>query len=345
MKLFLTICSFFVVTIFSGCGGGSSTPNTIAAQTPKIVFDYTYDTNNFFTPERRALMEAAATTLTARMTGTTWARVDAATSGGSYDLAFINPSTFAISWNNNIVIPVNQITVYLGAVNWNTSALSSMPSTGDNATQAFSINNVSGGISNVLTNPAQFRPVNSSIIFDLQGTQGFNSTITRQWYFAAVANLNIDDRNITDPHYHDYTDFYTTAIHELGHVLGIYNPFQTVFTNTFNLQSDPNFENSWLSKIQADGLGGYVFTGSHAKQNYYAHVGQNVPLLGDESHWANGVQSIAAPGVSSTGWTYTSLNHEPNLPFRVGFSELEFGALQDIGYTITSGPSLNIYLQ
>jgi|GEM_PF-570830 len=342
VKLSIAVC---LPLLISGCGGGSggASPSTTTSS-PRIVFDYTYDTNGFFTPERRALMEAAATSLTARMTGTTWARVDPVTSGGAYDLAFINPSTLGITWNHNVVIPENQITVYLGATNWSTSPFSSLPSTGDSTTQLLSINNVSGGIGNVLTNPAKFRPINASITFDLQGIQGFSSINTRQWYFSSVANLKIDDRNPTDPHYNNYTDFYASAIHELGHVLGIYNPFQTTFASTFNLPSDPNFENSWLNQVQSDGLGGYVFTGSHAKQYYYGHVGQNIPLLLDKNHWADGVQSVAAPTVSATGWTFTSVNHDPNLPFRVGFSELEFGALQDIGYTITSGPSLNIQL-
>lgn len=337
MKLVVAVFSIFLAVLLVGCGGGGgSTPTPTPTQTPKIVFDYTYDTSGFFTPERRILMEEAAATLTPRITGTTWARVDAAVSGGSYDLAFINPSTLAISWNPNVVIPENQITIYLGAMDFNSSSSPFGPSTGDGAAQLMSINNVTGGISDVLTNSTQYRPINASITFDLNGIQGFSTTITRQWHFDSDGNLNTDDRNPTDPHFNDYTDFYTTAIHELGHVLGIHNP--AVLTTFLSLPSDPNYDRAYLGQVQADGVGGYVFTGPHAKLLYYNHVGQNIPLnVATKCHWANGVRSVTADG-------WTSINYESSAPFRHGFSELEFGALQDIGYTVSSGPSLNIQL-
>jgi len=300
-----------------------------------IVFDYTYDTNGFFTPDRRILMEKAAATLTSRMKGTTWALVNPAAKGwhgGHYDLAFIDPSTLAISWLPDVVLPKNQITIYLGATNFTLSPFPPMQSsTGDGASQLMSIRNVSGGISNVLTNPTQYRPINASITFDLQGTQGFSDTITRQWHFDSDGDLNTDDRNPTDPHYGDYTDFYSTAIHELGHVMGIYAP-----QNYGSLiEYDPNFCSAWVSHVQSDGTGGYVFTGLSAKQYYYDHVGQNIPLeTSSRCHWADGVRSVTATG--SAGWT--SINHEhgsSGRPFRLGLSELEFGALQDIGYSIS----------
>lgn len=106
------------------------------------------DTNGFFTPERRALMEKAAATLTSRMNGTTWARVDTAVTGGHYDLAFVNPSTHVLTWNPDVVIPENQITIYLGAMNFSLSPITSLPlqsSSGDATTQLMSIRNVTGG--------------------------------------------------------------------------------------------------------------------------------------------------------------------------------------------------------
>lgn len=301
--------------------------SSMSSPSVTIVFDYTYDTNGFFTPERRALMQKAAEALTSRMRGTRWARVDTTATGGHYDLAFIHPTSLAISWNSDVVIPENQITVYVGATHWNNSPFT--PSTGDATTQLMSIRTVSGGIGDVLTNATQYRPINASITFDLQGIQGFSSSITRQWHFDSDGNLNTDDRNPTDPHYYDYTDFYTAAIHELGHVLGIHNPNQVAFDSSFSLESDPNYESAYLGKVQPDGMGGYVFTGSHAKQFYYNHVGQNIPLDATKCHWADGVRSVTAAGS-------TSITHESNQPFRVGFSELEFGVLQDIGYTISS---------
>ena len=88
-----------------------------------------------------------------------------------------------------------------------------------------------------------------------------------------------------------------------------------------------------MSRIQPDGQGGYVFTGTHAKQCYYNHIGSNIPLEAvDRCHWADGVRSTP-----TNNWT--SVTHE-NQPFRVHFSELEFGSLQDIGYVITPVPKV-----
>jgi hypothetical protein len=299
-----------------------------------IVFDYSYDSNGFFTPERRVLLERAAAEFTSRMTSTTWARVDPTATGGHYELAVINPSTMAISWVTNAIIPTNQITVRVGATDFTKSPFYLMTnSTGDGASQLMSILNVSGAMTNLLANPALFRPVDASITFDLQGVQGFSATIDRQWYFPTNPDLNIVDLNPADPHHSDYSDFYDGVIHELGHVLGIHNPlvYQTL------LASDPNFCVAWTSRVQSDGQGGYVFTGAHARQCYYGHVGTNIPLeLTTRCHWADGVRSV-----TSTNWT--SLSYESGRPyFRIAFSELEFGALLDLGYVITPVPKASI---
>jgi hypothetical protein len=295
-----------------------------------IVFDYSYDSNGFFTPDRRVLLERAAAEFTSRMTSTTWARVDPTTAGGHYELAVINPSTLVVSWVTNAIIPTNQITVRVGAIDFTKSPIAMMTnSTGDGASQLLSILNVSGAMTNLLANPALFRPVDATITFDLQGVRGFSGTVDRQWYFPTNADLNADDRNPADPHYNDYTDFYDTVVHELGHVLGIHNPlvYQSI------LPSDPKFCAAWTSRVQSDGLGGYVFTGTHARQFYYGHVGSNIPLeTNTRCHWGDGVRSV-----TSTNWT--SLSYESGRPyFRGAFSELEFGALQDLGYVITPVP-------
>lgn len=294
-----------------------------------IVFDYSYDSNGFFTPDRRMLLERAAAEYTSRMTSTTWARVDPTTAGGHYELAVINPSTLGVFWVTNAIIPTNQITIRVGAIDFTKSPFYKMTNSGPTgACQLLSIRNVSGAMTNVLTNPARFRPVDASITFDLRGIQGFSATITRQWYFPTNPDLNIDDRNPADPQNYNCDDFYDAAMHELGHVLGIFNP---VVFQTF-LVSDPNFCLAWTSRVQSDGQGGYIFTGTHAKQCFYGHVGANIPLdINDLCHWGDGVRSTP-----TNNWPLVTNEH--GQPFRIPFSELEFGALQDLGYVITPVP-------
>jgi hypothetical protein len=305
-----------------------------AAGSPRIVFDYAYDSNGFFTPERRELLERAAAELTSRMATTTWAPVDPTTAGGHYEMAVVNPSTMAISWVTNSTIAANQITVRVGATDFTKAPFAMMnDSTGDGASQLLSVLNVTGAMTNLLANPALFRPVDASITFDLQGIQGFSTRITRQWYFPTNADLNLDDRNPADPHYNDYSDFYDTVVHELGHVLGIYN----LMVYQAYLACDPKFCAAWTSRVQSDGQGGYVFTGAHARQFYYDRAGSNIPLdANSRCHWADGVRS--GP---SGGWP--SLSYERGRPYlRVPFSELEFGALQDLGCVITPVPQASI---
>ncbi len=325
---------YYVVTAVNSVGESVASTQMSAIPASKavsIVFNYDYDTNGFFTAPRRALVEQAAATLLARISGSTWAMVDPAVTGGSYELAFINPSTWAVTWSSNVVIPENQITVYLGAVNFSTLGAPMNSSLGYGCTQLMGIRTVVGNMQNVLTSTAQFRPINASISFDLQGIQGFSASHTGQWHFDSDGNLATDDRNPADPNHDNYADFSTAIIHELGHVLGIHNP--ALFKTMGIITSDPNFCLAWLSRVNAAN----AFTGSNAKLMYFNGGGSDIPLeAGDICHWASGVKSGASNGSGSGTWT--SVTHESDVlrPFRVLFSEMEFQALKDIGYTISA---------
>jgi hypothetical protein len=94
-------------------------------------------------------------------------------------------------------------------------------------------------------------------------------------------------------------DFYSVATHELGHVLG----FGT--------------SNQWTALVS-----GSSFTGATARAAY----GSNPPV--DNGHWKQG---ITAGGAAVSMQPYISAGT------RVTFSELDYAALADIGWDVSSG--------
>lgn len=96
-------------------------------------------------------------------------------------------------------------------------------------------------------------------------------------------------------------DLYTVAVHELGHLLG----FGTA----------PEF---------AALVGGGVFAGPTAAAVY----GSAPPLAPDGAHWAQGTRSNSQP-----------VSLQPVLEWgRVAFSELDYAALQDVGWEVAGLP-------
>lgn len=97
-------------------------------------------------------------------------------------------------------------------------------------------------------------------------------------------------------------DFHTIATHELGHLLG--------------LGASAAFDQY---------ISGRTFTGPHARA---ANGGIAPSLSADLSHWAQGTTS---DGRAASLQPYLVLGQ------RYGFSSLDYAALADIGWTVTSG--------
>lgn len=100
-------------------------------------------------------------------------------------------------------------------------------------------------------------------------------------------------------------DFYSVALHELGHVLGI------------------GTAKSWRTYVS-----GNVFTGPSAKAHYN---NQNVPLNADHDHWAEGTadpKSVLNPR-GEAAMTPTLTTGE-----KKRFTTLDFAALQDVGWNV-----------
>jgi hypothetical protein len=112
------------------------------------------------------------------------------------------------------------------------------------------------------------------------------------------------------------TDFYSVAIHELGHAIG------------FGEQIE-NGTSVWESL-----LSGTTFSGSNAK---VLNSGNNVPLAAGLAHWAAGTGSVVYG--SSTA---QEASMDPDLldGTRKRFTALDAAALKDIGWELTTPPGV-----
>lgn len=107
-------------------------------------------------------------------------------------------------------------------------------------------------------------------------------------------------------------DFYSVAQHEIGHVLGL------------------GTSNQWKGLISNN-----YFVGANAKAVY----GQAIPLSSTGAHWAENVVGGGCYCPSCTGAAAAATNQasmDPSTPYgaRIGFSELDFAALKDIGWGV-----------
>jgi hypothetical protein len=237
-----------------------------------VQFDYTFDAAGFFNdPTRRAVLQQAADDLGEQIS----TPLAAITPSGrnSWSEVFADPTTGQDVRVNNPSVPADTVVVYVGGrplsgAEVGESAPGGSPALGSGTwVNAVSTRGTTG-----------FSTWGGSIAFDTTAT----------WFFGS--GVNGLRRGLAD--------FYSVAVHEMGHVLGIGTADQ------------------WYGLIS-----GGLFTGAHAEAVY----GGPVPVTSDGGHWADGVtvggQQAAMDPVITTGT-------------RIPFTALDYAALQDIGWSV-----------
>jgi Matrixin len=266
-----------------------------AASAITITVDYSFDTNNFFAnSSRRTVMDAAASYFEARLTDD----LLAITSSANYSTMtakFFDPAstTDAIKEIPDFSVAADTITVYAGG--------SSMGTGGTLAWGGFGWHSAYGSQAFLDTVEQRGEGVvrgTTATEFSLWGGSiSFNSNSS--WYF---------DDDLTTNEGFTGSDFYSVALHELGHVLGL------------------GTADSWDNLIN----GSHEFTGANAVASY----GDNVPLAaGDNGHWDYGTMSYV-DGVPQEA------SMDPNLTTgtRKRFTDLDMAALDDIGWDVAPVP-------
>lgn len=268
----------------------------LPAQALNIEFDYTYDTRGFFTDiatgmpivERRALLEEAASFYSGFTDSLT---AIAPQAGDNWSVRFTHPSLGPIVTLTNPSIAADTIRIHVGGS-------SSAPGVlGFAGTGTVLSATGSPGFVDAVMHRGQGQTLGPEArdYATWGGYIWFNAA--NDWHFGSdISQLTRDN-----------PDFLTTAIHEIGHILG----FGTA--------------DSWLTQIDANGH----FTGA----SVLALNGQPVDLDVYGMHWAEGTMSTYQGQPQETLMDPSTPRGERQLP-----TALDYAAFSDIGWQVTPVP-------
>lgn len=261
-----------------------------------IQFDYSFDTNKFFGnagSTQRTILETAGQFFASNINDSLTAITPDA--NNQFNVNFSHPGTGASQTVNNLSVPADTLIVYAGGSALGGTTLGqggpggfSIPSA---QSQAFIDNAVSRGQPGALgaaSTQTDFGPWGGAITFDNDGSTN--------WYFDTDLSTSADVVN---------SDFFSVALHELGHLLGI------------------GTSNSWFNLIS-----GSDFTGAASSSVF----GGNVPLE-NSGHWLDGTKGLVN-GVSQEAAMDPSILQGT----RKVFTDLDLAGLADVGWEVTAVP-------
>lgn len=246
----------------------------------EIEFDYTYDGTGFFADgTRRQVLEAAGAAWSEKLAGVETPAIPLGTGGNTWTLSFNRPDTNASLGNNNTSLvnkplPANKIIIYVGA----------RPVVYDNflgyAEFSWSVSGTESWVTSITARDTGTR------FASFGGAVTFDSDV--DWHF--------DTDPATKESFEGQFDFYTIALHEIGHLLGF-----TTGSAAFNRLS---------------------FGGKFGGERTVALFGGQ-PDMGTGGHWPAGMTFQGAGLVMRPA---TQMNQ------RVEINPLEVTVLQDLGY-------------
>ncbi len=267
-----------------------------------IVLDYSYDTGDYFTDERKYIAEQAAYAFESRLGSESFGQLDPAHYSSSLDfwVSTKNPTTMAglnidpgvDTDEGNSFGDEDTIVILMGA-----KAVGTTNQYLAVANSGFGYSGVADGTFLDYWNDTR----NSTTNFDsVGGSISFNSSYS--FYEDTDLTTHSDATTSGKP------DFYSVMAHEIGHIMG----FSTVW-------------DAWNND-----LSGSNWTGTNGKA---AYNNQNIPMdSASKSHFGtlttSHINCDCHPSMNTTSPNNT----------RRGFSELDFALLKDIGYSISASP-------
>ena len=260
-----------------------------------FVIDYSLDANNFFNThqDRKDAFQAAVNYVGTFISGTT---LSAITPGGgnSWTSSPFNPASTTLAAQNfsNLTIAANTIVIYAGGTD--------LTGIGSGVLAVGGLASASASGSQAFFNTIDFR-----------GNGSFSMTSVGSISFSTTFNFAYDTDITTKESFPGQADFFSVAIHELGHVLGI------------------GTNDSW--NALAVGAGNTFLGGASTAAN----GGIAPTLTSDHGHWASGTFST----VFGTN-TVQDTSMSPTISFdqRKFFTTLDVAGLKDIGFTTIAVP-------
>ena len=253
---------------------------TQPASAINIVFDYTYD-GGFFSGAnigRRVTLEAAAAVYEQRLISSLPAIVPNPGAGNTWSLSVPRPDTGVVTNFANLTVAEDTLIIYAGGRD--------LGSVGGMGYTGFSYFASSSDWYNMWQSRAS-----STAFLPPGGSVSFNTT--SDFYFDP-------DPTTLEP-FSEYTDFYTLALHEIGHVIGFF-----------------------LGEVGDTYRVGDTWVGPNAM----ALNGGPVPLIPGENHIQDGFLFEGLPVIMDP--TFGGQ--------RIEVSELEWAILQDMGWEVAAVP-------